>query len=129
MRLNLSSLKDAGIIGVAYFFIRIVGKYIGSYLGGKLTQAEPSITNYLGLALIPQAGVSIGLAALGQRLLPPQYGTLLTTIILSSSVLYEMVGPACAKLSLHLSHSIPGSEKEADMHKNIVLPKSVPHKS
>lgn len=129
MRLNLSSLKDAGIIGVAYFFIRIIGKYIGSYLGGRVTGAEASITNYLGLALIPQAGVSIGLAALGQRLLPPQYGTLLTTIILSSSVLYEMVGPACAKLSLYLSHSIPDSEKKEPVHKSFIYHKSIPHKS
>lgn len=129
MRLNLSSLKDAGIIGVAYFFIRIVGKYIGSYLGGRVTGAEKSITNYLGLALIPQAGVSIGLAALGQRLLPSQYGTLLTTIILSSSVLYEMVGPACAKLALHLSHSIPSDEKVQEEHKDFIYQKSIAHKS
>ena len=51
-------------------------------------------------------GVSIGLAALGQRLLPESLGSLLSTIILSSAVLYEMVGPACAKASLRLSHTI-----------------------
>ena len=54
----------------------------------------------MGLALIPQAGVVIGLAFLGQRLLPAEIGNLLLTIILSSSVLYELVGPASAKLSL-----------------------------
>ena len=61
------------------------------------------------MALIPQAGVSIGLALLAQRILPEEMGTLLSTIILSSSVLYEMIGPACAKGALFLSGAIkPG---------------------
>ena len=70
----------------------------------------PAVRHYLGLALIPQAGVSIGLAILGQRLLPTAEGTMLSLIILSSAVLYEMVGPACAKLSLKLSGSIESDD-------------------
>lgn len=106
LRLNVPSLKTAGVVGVVYFFIRIIGKYAGASLGGFLTKSPPAITKYLGLALVPQAGVSIGLAVLGQRMLPPEYGTMLSTIILSSGVLYEMVGPACAKASMFLSGSI-----------------------
>lgn len=63
---------------------------------------------YLGLALIPQAGVSIGLAVLAQRILPEDSGALLSTIILSSSVLYEMIGPVCARKALFLSGAVPG---------------------
>lgn len=107
MRLDLTSLVTAGLIGVVYFFVRIAGKYAGAYLGAIATRAPLETRNYLGLALIPQAGVSIGLAVLGQRILPPETGTLLCTIILSSGVLYEMVGPACAKASLFLSGAIP----------------------
>ena len=112
MRLNLPSLATAGVIGIFYFFIRILGKYTGAYAGARICGYSANIRNYLGLALIPQAGVSIGLAVLGQRLLSPETGLMLSTIILSSGVLYEMVGPACAKASLFLSHSI---EKE-DAH-------------
>lgn len=65
----------------------------------------------MGLALIPQAGVSIGLAALGARLLGGDAGSMLQTVILSSSILYELIGPACAKLSLYLSDSY-GSKAE-----------------
>ena len=61
--------------------------------------------NYLGLALIPQAGVAIGLAALGARTLGGEAGDALNTIVLASSILYELVGPVCAKLSLYLSGS------------------------
>ena len=63
------------------------------------------VRNYLGLALIPQAGVAIGLAALGARTLGGEAGNALETIILASSVLYELIGPACAKLSLYFSKS------------------------
>lgn len=107
MKLDLQMLKVAGIMGVVYFFIRIIGKYLGAYVGSAVLSLDSSIRNYLGLALCPQAGVSIGLAALGQRLLPPDMAALLTTIILSSAVLYEIVGPASAKASLVLSGAIP----------------------
>ena len=93
------------MIGVCYFFIRILGKYAGAYLGCFLTAKDRKVRNYLGLALIPQAGVAIGLAALGARTIGGEMGGALETIILSSSVLYELIGPACAKLSLYLSGS------------------------
>lgn len=112
MKLDLTMLKIAGVMGVSYFLIRIVGKYIGAYLGATVTKMDDSVRRYLGLALCPQAGVSIGLAALGQRLLPPDLAALLNTIILSSAVLYEMVGPACAKLSLFLSGAIHRTKEE-----------------
>lgn len=106
MRLDLDALVSCGLIGVVYFFVRIAGKAGGAWAGAKLSHASTSVRQYLGLALIPQAGVSIGLAILGQRLLPSAEGTMLSLIILSSAVLYEMIGPACAKLSLKLSGSI-----------------------
>ena len=68
---------------------------------------------YLGLALVPQAGVSIGLAALGERMLPPEMGSLLNTIVLSSAVLYEIAGPGLAKLALHLAGALKPAEKGA----------------
>ncbi len=92
-------------IGFIYFFVRIVGKYAGAFLGCLLAKKPDTTRNYLGLALIPQAGVAIGLAALGARALGGETGNALQTIILASSVLYELIGPACAKLSLYLSHS------------------------
>lgn len=93
------------VIGIVYFFVRILGKYFGSFIGGQITKKPKEVRNYLGLALIPQAGVAIGLAALGARTLGREAGEALETIILASSVLYELIGPACAKLALYLSKS------------------------
>lgn len=92
-------------VGIVYFLVRILGKYLGAYLGCRLVKKPGKVCNYLGLALIPQAGVAIGLAALGARALGGEAGIALETVILSSSVLYELAGPACAKLSLYLSGS------------------------
>lgn len=93
------------VVGVVYFFVRILGKYAGAFLGCLITGKAKEVRNYLGLALIPQAGVAIGLAALGARTIGGETGIALETVILASCVLYELIGPACAKLSLYLSKS------------------------
>lgn len=112
------------VVGVLYFLVRIVGKYLGAWLGCAVTKKSHLVRDYLGLALIPQAGVSIGLAALGARTLGGQVGADLQTIILASSVLYELVGPACAKLALYLSKSY--SEKIEDIVPEENLPEGTP---
>ena len=65
---------------------------------------KPARIRYnLGLALIPQAGVAIPLAAMGARAIGGDLGDAMETVILSSSIMYELVGPALAKLSLYWS--------------------------
>lgn len=93
------------VVGIVYFFVRIVGKYSGAFLGCLIVKKDKKVRNWLGLALIPQAGVAIGLAALAARTIGGETGSAMETIILASSVLYELIGPACAKLSLYLSKS------------------------
>ena len=114
MSFRLDALVSAGgamngvpllVIGGSYFLVRILGKYLGAWLGCRLVKKDRLVRNYLGLALIPQAGVAIGLAALGARTLGGTMGEDLQTIILASSVLYELIGPGCAKLALYLSKS------------------------
>ena len=114
-------------IGILYFFVRIAGKYMGSFVGCLLTGKPKTMRNYLGLALVPQAGVAIGLATLGARTLGGKTGIALQTIILASSVLYELIGPACAKLSLYLSQSY--STKLEDLVPAPVLPLGAPPKN
>ena len=103
------------VVGIFYFFFRIIGKYIGSYLGCLITKKDKKVRNYLGLALIPQAGVAIGLAAMGARVFGGDEGNALQTIILASSVLYELVGPGCAKLALYLSKSYSSNLEKTEI--------------
>ena len=129
MNLDVSALSTIGAIGVLYFLVRIIGKYLGTFFAGTLLKSDPKTRNYLGLALIPQAGVAIGLAFLGQRILPPTMGNMLLTIILASSVLYEMIGPVSAKIALIRSGSIdpamladPGYEQEPEESSSLPAP-------
>lgn len=116
------------VIGIVYFFVRILGKYGGSFLGCLVTKKDKKVRNYLGLALIPQAGVAIGLATLASRTIGGNTGSALETIILASSVLYELIGPACAKFALYLSKSysndinavVPDEQVEEVAQKNDV---------
>ncbi|MCI1734345.1 MAG: cation:proton antiporter [Bacilli bacterium] len=107
MKMDFSNFAVVGLLGVVYFFARIVGKYGGAWLGCKMVKEPKPVTVNLGLALVPQAGVAIGLADLGARLLGDGIGTTFLSIILCSSVLYEMIGPGLAKLALVKSGSIP----------------------
>ena len=120
LNFDISSLFDNSIsigpyslfvVGVIYFITRIIGKYLGSYIGCKITGKSETISKYLGLALFPQAGVAIGLAALGARIIGGTSGLALNTTIMTSSILYELVGPVCAKYALQLSGSFPEDQK------------------
>ena len=106
MNLDVAMLGSFGLAGLGYFLIRIAGKYLGAWLGCLAVKSSLPIRRYLGVALVPQAGVAIGLAYLAQRILPAEIGSLLMTIILASSVLYELIGPACAKTALFRSGAI-----------------------
>lgn len=119
MSFRLDTLFDASarvagvpllLIGCLYFFVRILGKYLGAFLGCKICKKPNRTTNTLGLALIPQAGVAIGLAELAARTIGGETGIIIQTVIMSSSILYELIGPAMAKLALVLSGSIGGGE-------------------
>ncbi|MGN9162228.1 cation:proton antiporter [Clostridium sulfidigenes] len=99
LELDMSVLKTVGIIGVGYVIARVIGKVLGAYLGAKIAKSEPIVQKYLGLTLVPQAGVAIGLALIVQNELPA-YGTQIRTIILAGTVIYELIGPLCTKIAI-----------------------------
>lgn len=109
MRLNLASLFDIGWLGLVYFVVRLIGKFGGVAIGSQLANASSDTKKYLGLSLIPQAGVALGLAASGAVSLINaglvQEATMLSTIIIAAGVLYEITGPPSVKLSLYLTKS------------------------
>lgn len=124
MRLRLDSLVTIGWVGVVYFLVRIAGKYSGATLGSIVANSTENNKKYLGLALIPQAGVSLGLAASGAAALTAaglaDEAVMLSTIIIASGVLYEIFGPPAAKLSLYLSKSYDITPKDNEIEEVIV---------
>ncbi len=138
MNMDFSSFMTIGLVGVIYFAVRLIGKYFGAYFGALITKSEKKTRIYLGFALAPQAGVAIGLAFMGQRMLPSSIGDTFLSIILCSSVLYEMIGPVLAKTALVKSGAISkealesGKKKKADTMYSLPLlpvPEEPPVKS
>ena len=103
--LNLGVFFKAGTTlifwGVAFVIMRIIGKIAGAYLGGVLAQSPDIIRKYLGLTLIPQAGVAIGLTLLiTKNSVYFEYRTIILNITLVAVAFNEIIGPLCTKYAL-----------------------------
>ncbi|MGI6330568.1 MAG: cation:proton antiporter [Zhaonellaceae bacterium] len=97
--LDLSVLPTVGLIGVVYILARSLGKYFGTYFGSTVVKANDNIKKYLGFTLLPQAGVAVGMAQMAMTQLP-QYGKGIRAVVLSATLIYELVGPVITKIAL-----------------------------
>ena len=91
------------IVGVTYIAARSIGKYLGAYGSCKYTRCSAPITKHLGITLLPQAGVALGMAVTAASLTD---GSLIRNVILFSVLVYELVGPSLTKRSLTLAGEI-----------------------
>ncbi|PIV19455.1 MAG: cation/H(+) antiporter [Elusimicrobia bacterium CG03_land_8_20_14_0_80_50_18] len=103
--LKISTITSVGAIAAVYFIARIAGKFAGSYIGSVLSHAPARIRKYMWLGLVPQAGVALG-AALMVRDRLPQYGEMVFTTIVTTTVVYELVGPVCTRIALRKAGEI-----------------------
>lgn len=97
--LKLSVLSTVGLIGAIYIVVRVIGKLCGAAFGAAICKAERNITKYLGFALLPQAGVAIGLSLAATQAFP-EYGAQVRAIVLCGSLIYQLVGPSVTKSAL-----------------------------
>jgi len=97
--LDIGLLSSLGLIGSVYIISRIVGRIGGAYAGAIIAGTEQSIRKYMGLALMAQAGVAIGLAMMAKASLPHTGGAILNTII-ATTVVYEIFGPVATRYAL-----------------------------
>ena len=103
------------VIAIVYIIFRVIGKYLGAFTGASITKCEPQVRKYLGLALVPQAGVAIGLATTANKLFNElgdfESASLVLAVVLTSTLVYELAGPLVAKYALTKSGDIPKEEK------------------
>ena len=109
--LDLSVFKSGAVVlvGVVYIIFRSAGKMLGASFSSKLMKCEPTVQKYLGITLLPQAGVALGMsiqvaAELGQE------GAIIRSIILFSVLIYELVGPLLTKIALTKAGEISPKE-------------------
>ncbi len=87
------------VIGVAYIIFRSLGKYYGARISAKISNCDDNIVKYLGITLLPQAGVALGMASQAMEL-GDKIGGLVQSITLFSVLVYELVGPYFTKVAL-----------------------------
>ena len=99
--LDLTVFADLAVvgIGVVYILARSAGKIVGSNTSARLTRCEESIRKYLGITLLPQAGVALGMSVLVAAQFGEE-GALVRNIVLFSVMIYELVGPTLTKMAL-----------------------------
>ncbi|MBP5373111.1 MAG: cation:proton antiporter [Clostridia bacterium] len=114
-QLDFTMVASAGLIGVLYLLSRSVGKYVGATLGATITRFDTNVKRYLGLALLPQAGVALGMAEIVKESLPlAPYAPIITTVVLCATLVYELIGPLITKWALTRAGEIPLVEKPVE---------------
>lgn len=117
--LELGVFTDIAIvgIGVVYILFRSLGKYIGAYASAKATKCAPQICKYLGITLLPQAGVALGMCTTAMQL--GEQGNLIRNITLFAVLIYELFGPLMTKMALTAAGDIkPMSDEVKNRRKH-----------
>ena len=97
--LEFSALRDIGLIGAVYVVCRIAGKVLGAWLGGRHGRAREETRRWMGVAMLPQAGAAMGMALVATNLLP-EYRQVVLSVVISTTVFFELIGPAFTRLAL-----------------------------
>jgi len=99
MHFDGSVMRTAGILALVLFGVRFAGKYFGTMIGARISRASEEVKKYLGLALVPQAGVALGLALLAQKIFPT-LGGILFNVVLTSVIINELAAPPLTKYAI-----------------------------
>jgi len=119
-RFQIKLLPTMGLLGITYVVLRSLGKFTGAWVGGTLGKAEPAVRDNLGLGLLSQAGVAIGLAlttsnrfcAYGDQ--GETLGQLIINVITATTFVVQIVGPICVKLAISRAKEIGRASLEND---------------
>ena len=126
--LDLGVFQDGLIvlIGIVYIITRSLGKYFGAHYSAKLMKCEPQICKYLGITLLPQAGVALGMCVTAKEL--GAEGDLIRNITLFAILIYELVGPLLTKMSLQAAGEIQPMDDAVKNRRQINLAKAAAEK-
>jgi Kef-type K+ transport system membrane component KefB len=97
--LDMSLVGSLGFVGTVYLLGRALGKFLGAQIGARRLGMAPSVQSYLGLTLLAQAGLAVGLTISAERRFP-DLAPAVTTIVLASVAIYEMFGPIATRWAL-----------------------------
>lgn len=108
------------VIGIVYIIFRSLGKYCGTFISAKMTACSPEICKYLGITLLPQAGVALGMCTIAAAEFG-QAGVLIRNITLFAVLIYELIGPLLTRQALQAAGDIKPMSEEVKMRRHIKL--------
>ena len=100
------------LIGLVFILVRSLGKYLGARWSSGLAGSPEPVRKYLGITLLPQAGVALGMCATAYRVLGGAEGTLIRNIVLFAVLVYELIGPSLTKMALTKAGDIKAIPQE-----------------
>lgn len=106
--LHVAVLYKVGLVGSAYVIFRIVGRFLGAWIGGSISRAEPLLKRWMGMALMPQAGVALGMALIATQRFP-DLREIILPVVIASTVLFEVIGPIMTRVGLTRAGEIPSA--------------------
>ena len=107
------------VVGIVYIISRSIGKYFGANISAKTTKCDPNIVKYLGITLLPQAGVALGMAIKAMELGPD--GAIVRNITLFAVLVYEIVGPFLTKMALTKAGDIQSEGRISAREEHLAL--------
>ncbi len=121
--LEMGVFTDIAIVamGVIYIIFRSAGKYLGTFFSAKITKCSDNICKYLGITLLPQAGVALGMCTVAMQL--GEQGTLIRNITLFAVLIYELFGPMLTKMALTAAGEIKPMPEEVKNRRATLLGK------
>ena len=97
--LEFSYINEIGMIALVYVIARIIGKILGTKFGGVIARSNSTVQNWMGIALLPQAGVAMGMALVASNYLP-EHRQIFLSVAISTTVFFELCGPVLTNLAL-----------------------------
>ncbi len=127
--LELSVFTNSAIvlIGLVYIIFRSLGKYSGAFFSAKFSKCSDEICKYLGITLLPQAGVALGMCTLAMQL--GEMGNLIRNITLFAVLIYELVGPVFTRMALTAAGEIKPISDEVKNRRQHKLAAAGTHKN
>jgi Kef-type K+ transport system membrane component KefB len=101
--LDFVNLLDVGLIGALYIALRVIGKILGGWLSGQLLGMTGSDARWIGAAMLPQAGVAVGMALIVSHILP-DYADTIMAITIAATAFFEILGPLVTRAAIKRSH-------------------------
>ncbi len=97
--LEFGHLNGLVLIAVVYVLSRISGKLLGAWTGARVSNSGEDVRRWMGIALLPQAGVAIGMALLAANQFP-EHRQFILSIVISTTIFFELTGPVCTRIAL-----------------------------